>query len=302
MKLNFNFSGKTLMRDWWKIVKDNFTDVQEEFNSHVSDFESAVETLQNNINNESSGRKSADSSLQSSVSFEASARQSADSALQNNINVESEERKNADINLGSRVDAEMSNRINADDILRQSISSEISARQSADNAFSQSVGEIRSWLDILREVMHSHANKDVLDAITEDDVENWNGIKEQVTQTQLDAAIAAEAAARESADDALRKSIGEESQNRSEADAELANAHRLHEEYANDIFFGLLNEMQLLYALLSVTVYDGGLFEMEQDGAELDGGLFSDTELESFDCGGFEPLTLTAAVIDGGNY
>lgn len=32
MKLNFNFSGKTLLKDWWKIVRDNFTAIQTEHN------------------------------------------------------------------------------------------------------------------------------------------------------------------------------------------------------------------------------------------------------------------------------
>ena len=33
MKLNFNFSGKTLLKDWWKIVRDNFTAIQTEHNT-----------------------------------------------------------------------------------------------------------------------------------------------------------------------------------------------------------------------------------------------------------------------------
>ena len=32
MKLNFNFSGKTLLKDWWKIVRDNFTAIQTDHN------------------------------------------------------------------------------------------------------------------------------------------------------------------------------------------------------------------------------------------------------------------------------
>lgn len=34
MKLDFNFSGVTLLRDWWKKVKANFETVQNEFNNH----------------------------------------------------------------------------------------------------------------------------------------------------------------------------------------------------------------------------------------------------------------------------
>lgn len=32
MKLNFNFSGKTLLKDWWKIARDNFTAIQNDHN------------------------------------------------------------------------------------------------------------------------------------------------------------------------------------------------------------------------------------------------------------------------------
>ena len=32
MKLNFNFDGKTLLKDWWKIVRDNFTAIQTDHN------------------------------------------------------------------------------------------------------------------------------------------------------------------------------------------------------------------------------------------------------------------------------
>lgn len=34
MNLNFNFNGKTLLREWWKTVKDNFQKIQDAFNTH----------------------------------------------------------------------------------------------------------------------------------------------------------------------------------------------------------------------------------------------------------------------------
>ena len=36
MNLNFNFTGKTTLKDWWKIVKDNFTKIVEGFDTHTS--------------------------------------------------------------------------------------------------------------------------------------------------------------------------------------------------------------------------------------------------------------------------
>lgn len=34
MKLNINFSGITLLKDWWKTVKANFTTIESEYNNH----------------------------------------------------------------------------------------------------------------------------------------------------------------------------------------------------------------------------------------------------------------------------
>lgn len=34
MNLNFNFTGKTTLKDWWKIVKENFTTIKSNFESH----------------------------------------------------------------------------------------------------------------------------------------------------------------------------------------------------------------------------------------------------------------------------
>jgi hypothetical protein len=36
VKLNFNFDGKTRLKEWWTIVRDNLTSIQELFNSHQS--------------------------------------------------------------------------------------------------------------------------------------------------------------------------------------------------------------------------------------------------------------------------
>lgn len=68
----------------------------------------------------------------------------------------------------------------------------------------------------------------------------------------------------------------------------------------SETIFGILDEINLLYNIIGVTSYDGGIFGMTQDGAALDGGDFENEPEESFDCGGFEPLAI--AVVDGGQY
>lgn len=142
--------------------------------------------------------------------------------------------------------------------LEQSLAAEISDRTENDTA-------MQADISILKTNSHSHDNKDVIDNITSDDIKNWNGIKEQVTQEQLDK----------------------------------------HINYANEINMSLMREIVMLYGLLGVVVYNGGLFGEVYDGKELDGGSFSITPDKSFDCGDFKPLSIsieTAQTIDCGTY
>lgn len=103
MKLNFNFSGKTLLKDWWKIVRDNFTAIQTEHNtlSNKLDTEITQRTnadvgLANQITAEKTARESADSSLSSRINNEVTIRQAAYNELQRNIESEITERQTAD--------------------------------------------------------------------------------------------------------------------------------------------------------------------------------------------------------------
>ena len=103
MKLNFNFSGKTLLKDWWKIVRDNFTAIQTEHNtvSNKLDTEITQRTnadvgLADKITAETKARESADSSLSSRINNEVTIRQAADNELQRNIDSEITERQTAD--------------------------------------------------------------------------------------------------------------------------------------------------------------------------------------------------------------
>lgn len=70
-----------------------------------------------------------------------------------------------------------------------------------------------------------------------------------------------------------------------------------------------------IYASLGVVLYDGGTFNSAANGAELDGGSFTDTSDTTIDCGTFEPLFAalcreycqcsggeTTKIIDGGGF
>lgn len=105
-------------------------------------------------------------------------------------------------------------------------------------------------LSTVEDTSHTHDNKNVIDDITVEDIENWNNIKEQVAQEQLDAV----------------------------------------KEYFDELCFGFTDEFQRIYGAIGVTVYDGGIFGMEQSEIALDGGDFAEETTGNVDCGGFEPL------------
>lgn len=103
MKLNFNFSGKTLLKDWWKIVRDNFTAIQTDHNTlsdkldtEITQRTNADVGLSDQITAEKKARESADSSLSSRINNEVTIRQAADNELQRNIDSEITERQTAD--------------------------------------------------------------------------------------------------------------------------------------------------------------------------------------------------------------
>lgn len=103
MKLNFNFSGKTLLKDWWKIVRDNFTAIQTEHN-----------TLSNKLDTEITQRTNADVGLADKITAEKTARENADSSLSSRINNEVTIRQAADNELQRNIDSEITERQTAD--------------------------------------------------------------------------------------------------------------------------------------------------------------------------------------------
>ena len=103
MKLNFNFSGKTLLKDWWKIVRDNFTAIQTEHN-----------TLSNKLDTEITQRTNADVGLADKITAETKVRESADSSLNSRINNEVTIRQAADNELQRNIDSEITERQTAD--------------------------------------------------------------------------------------------------------------------------------------------------------------------------------------------
>ena len=161
MNLNFNFDAKTLLSKWWTIVRDNFQSIQSDFNTHVSEFNTAKKDLQKQISDEINARESADGALRQSIASESAARESADNALEKSVTAEADTRSRADTALGERVD------------------NEASERKKADSA-------LDGRLYAVEKKAHTHANQDVLDKINEESVEMWNAKSEPgVSQSEF---------------------------------------------------------------------------------------------------------------------
>ena len=133
MKLNFNFSGKTLLKDWWKIVRDNFTAIQTDHN-----------TLSDKLDTEITQRTNADVGLADKITAETKARESADSSLSSRINNEVTIRQAADNELQRNIDSEITERQTADTNISNSVKAKESARKSADKELKARIDEINA--------------------------------------------------------------------------------------------------------------------------------------------------------------
>lgn len=133
MKLNFNFSGKTLLKDWWKIVRDNFTAIQTDHNE-----------LSDKLDTEITQRTNADVGLADKITAETKARESAESLLSSRINNEVTIRQAADNELQRNIDSEITERQTADTNISNSVKAEESARKSADKELKARIDEINA--------------------------------------------------------------------------------------------------------------------------------------------------------------
>lgn len=133
MKLNFNFSGKTLLKDWWPIVKENFKTIETDHN-----------TLSDKLDTETTQRTNADVGLADKITAETKARESADSSLSSRINNEVTIRQAADNELQRNIDSEITERQTADTNISNSVKAEESARKSADKELKARIDEINA--------------------------------------------------------------------------------------------------------------------------------------------------------------
>lgn len=233
-------------REMRQALHDSIEAVNDELDSTTS----RVSTLETNLDREITNRQNADDILRRDLNAEIVNRQNADSTLQQAMDKEINDRQSADSSLQRCINAEIENRQDAESILQQSIDDEAHIRKVADDL-------LRADITGLQEIAHTHANKSVLDEITEERLTAWDSMGSDGT-------------------------------------------------YIMELIGGLMTDVALLQAALGIVVYDGGLFEQEYNGPDLDGGDFDSESSPIFDCGDFEPITIPAGSIgssvDGGQY
>lgn len=196
MKLNFNFSGKTLLKDWWKTVRDNFTTIQTDHNTlsdkldtEITQRTNADVGLSDQITAEKKARESADSSLSSRINNEATIRQAADNELQRNISGEATDRENADNTLQGNIDAEAKNRRIGDSELREQILTEQTNRTNADDILNGGKADKTDLYgketDVVHKITHSLKKSDFIININQGNGNGTITINSLAVQTKI---------------------------------------------------------------------------------------------------------------------
>ena len=196
MKLNFNFSGKTLLKDWWKIVRDNFTAIQTDHNTlsdkldtEITQRTNADVGLSDQITAEKKARESADSSLSSRINNEVTIRQAADNELQRNISGEATDRENADNTLQGNIDAEAKNRRVGDSELREQILTEQTNRTNADDILNGGKADKTDLYgketDVVHKITHSLKKSDFIININQGNGNGTITINSLAVQTKI---------------------------------------------------------------------------------------------------------------------
>ena len=196
MKLNFNFSGKTLLKDWWPIVKENFKTIETDHNTlsdkldtEITQRTNADVGLADKITAETKARESADSSLSSRINNEVTIRQAADNELQRNISGEATDRENADNTLQGNIDAEAKNRRVGDSELREQILTEQTNRTNADDILNGGKADKTDLYgketDVVHKITHSLKKSDFIININQGNGNGTITINSLAVQTKI---------------------------------------------------------------------------------------------------------------------
>lgn len=205
--------------------------------------------------------------VQQRLEKEAEECRKTDRALLQRLAEEAEERESADYDLLQRLAEEADERKSADYDLLQRLLKEVEERRDADDLAGSQISEERDLRIAADNALSERAS--VLEEKAH--VHNNKHLLDCITAERME---------------------------KWDRDLEFT-------EHIQDIIFGFEDELARIYGTMGVTVYDGGLFGMEQTDIALDGGMFDDEVTGAVDCRGFEPYVMSAevnAVMDGGVY
>lgn len=100
---NENYTGKTLLKNWWGIVKQNFAGVKQWTKEHINGIADRHDATQIDYAGEVDNASTAAEALDTLNANLTKGLQKADEALQEGLQKESEERKEADSQLGTEI-------------------------------------------------------------------------------------------------------------------------------------------------------------------------------------------------------
>ena len=238
---------------------------------HLITLMTAHNTLEDIHEADKKALEAADDSLATRIKQEETTRAGEVQTLSQKISKETLDRQNADTAPGERIDSEAAARKQADDGLATRIEQERTTR----------TGEVQQLAQNIRE----------------------ETLNRQNAYAALDRRLKpVEEKAHTHDNQSVLDAIDEDSLRRWDA---IAGGTVTLGEYLEHVADSQ-RQFTMLWGLLGMNVYDGGIFGMAQIDEPLDGGDFDDTELASLDCGGFEPFTVSLGTIgervDGGEY
>ena len=262
-------SGREYLSQMYLKVEANFAALKTWTDSHLNGSEGY---RHNSSDVDYAGSIPNADTVREALDNEYHARTEADEELRAAVDAEAEARKQADEELQAAVDAEAEAREQADEELQAAIDAEAEARKQADE-------ELQTAID------------DEAEARKQAD----NGL-----QTCIDA----EAEERKTADAELYQAVEQETQERETADNALL--EKMKELSASKELFSALNkENYIMYQILGIELFDGGLFWDRQEEAATDAGGFEEEVTETIDFGDFSLPGITVPIgsdIDGGTF
>lgn len=252
-----------------------------------------------------------------------------DNNLSQSINSEARTRANADIALGERIDSEITARTNADSNLNQQIKDHSSVKgnsslsghvqlSDAVNSASGSSSGIAATPKAVKQAYDKASEKITAERLADGAVTNTKISENAVTESKLSSDLQNKinnidhsldlddlkkdvygtgtldrllTSNKNSVIDAINENSGRISS--------LGDTVNINKSYISETLAEINRSITELYNLTGVTLYDGGLFGMTQNSPDFDGGSFTDTDLMSFDCGGFTEMV---GSIDCGTY